>query len=168
MKLEFIQAGRIVNAHGVRGDLKLLPQDVDTSILLSCSTLYINGKAYKPTSLREHKGCILIKLPEINDMDSALDMKGSLVTLRRQDLKLPEGFAFDEELLGLRAIDAASGEEKGTVQEVLTYPAHKIYAVRGGGDEYLVPAVPAFIQHIDLEAGTISIHVWEGLGTNEN
>ena len=43
-----------------------------------------------------------------------------------------------------------------------------IYAVRGGKDEYLIPAVPAFVQAIDIKANTIDIHVWEGLGSHEN
>ena len=54
----------------------------------------------------------------------------------------------------------------GTVEEVLTYPAHKIYVVRGGKDEYLVPAVPAFIAGIDMEGGCVDIHMMEGLGTH--
>ena len=54
------------------------------------------------------------------------------------------------------------------MEEVLDYPAHKVYAIRGGKDEYLVPAVPAFIQNIDIEAGTMDIHVWEGMGSHEN
>ena len=53
-------------------------------------------------------------------------------------------------------------------EEVLQYPAHKIYAVRGGRDEYLVPAVPAFISAVNLEEGTMDIHVLEGLGSHEN
>ena len=66
------------------------------------------------------------------------------------------------------ARDAATGEELGKVEEVLDYPAHKVYAIRGGKDEYLVPAVPAFVSAIDLKAGTMDIHVWEGMGSHEN
>ena len=44
----------------------------------------------------------------------------------------------------------------------------KVYAIRGGKDEYLVPAVPAFVKAIDINANTIDIHVWEGLGSHEN
>ena len=75
---------------------------------------------------------------------------------------------FDQELIGLAARDAATGEALGTVEEVLDYPAHKVYAVRGGKDEYLIPAVPAFIKEINLTAGTMDIHVWEGMGSHED
>ena len=70
--------------------------------------------------------------------------------------------------MGLTARDAETGEELGRVEEVLTYPAHKIYAVRGGKDEYLIPAVPVFIAGIDLAGGTMDVHMMEGLGSHEN
>ena len=56
----------------------------------------------------------------------------------------------------------------GTVEEILHYPAHKLCAVRGGRDEYLVPFVPAFIAGVDLAGGTIDIHMMEGLGSHED
>ena len=168
MQLEFITAGQIVNTHGIRGEIKLLPQGVDLDVLAECRTLYIGGKACPPTARREHKGCLLLKLEGVDDMNAALAFKEKKVTIRRADVSLPEGEYFDEELVGLTARDAETGEELGKVDEVLTYPAHKIYAVRGGKDEYLVPAVPAFIAGIDVPGGTLDVHMMEGLGTHEN
>ena len=104
----------------------------------------------------------------VDDMDAALALKGKTVSIRRSDVKLPEGSFFDEELVGLAARDAETGEDLGKIEEVLSYPAHKVYVLRGGRDEFLVPAVPAFIAGIDLAAGTVDIHMMEGLGTHEN
>ena len=111
---------------------------------------------------------MLLKLPGVEDMDGALALKGKAVSIRRLDVSLPEGVYFDEELVGLTARDAATGETLGQVEEVLSYPAHKVYVVRGGKDEYLIPAVPAFIAAVDVPAGTMDIHVWEGMGSHEN
>ncbi len=163
MELEFIAAGQIVNTHGVRGEVKLLPQGVEAETLLLCGTLYIAGKPVVPAARRVHKGCLLLKLPGVDDMDTALSLKGKAVAIRRSDVTLPEGVYFDEELVGLTARDAATGETLGRVDEVL-----KVYAVRGGKDEYLIPAVPAFVAAIDLPGGTMDIHVWEGMGSHEN
>ena len=168
MELEFISAGQIVNAHGIRGEVKILPQGVDAELLAKCKKIYIDGQPAAPTARRVHKGCLLVKLPGVDDMDAALSLKNKRVTIRRADVKLPKGVYFDEELLGLTARNAATGEELGKVEEVLDYPAHKVYAIRGGRDEYLVPAVPAFISAIDIKAGTMDIHVWEGMGSHEN
>ena len=168
MELEFITAGQIVNAHGIRGEIKILPQGVDAEILHRVKSIYIDGQQCAVTASRVHKGCLLAKLPGVDDMDAALALKNKTVTIRRKDVKLPKGAFFDQELIGLVARNAETGEELGTVEEVMDYPAHKVYAVRGGKDEYLIPAVPAFVQAIDIKANTIDIHVWEGLGSHEN
>ena len=168
MELEFIYAGQIVNTHGVRGEVKLLPQGVEAQMIARCKTVYIDGQPIVPRTRRIHKGCVLLTLPGVEDMDAAITLKNKTVKLRRKDLKLPADFWFDEELVGVTAYDAATGEVLGKVEEVMNYPAHKVYAVRGGKDEYLVPAVPAFIKSVDVAADRMEIHVWEGLGSHEN
>ena len=115
-----------------------------------------------------NKGCLLMKLEGVEDMDAALALKGQPVSVRRSDVTLPEGVYFDQELVGLTARNAETGEALGTVEEVLSYPAHKVYAVRGGKDEYLIPAVPAFVKDINLTDGIMEIHVWEGMGSHED
>jgi 16S rRNA processing protein RimM len=101
-------------------------------------------------------------------MDAALALKGKVVSIRREDARLPEGEYFDEELVGLTVLDDASGEELGRVDRVLTYPAHKIYQVKGA-HEYLIPAVPGvFIASVDPDAGVMRVHLMKGLATDEN
>ena len=67
-----------------------------------------------------------------------------------------------EELCGDRVECAESGEWLGVIGEVMAYPGHDVYLVRGE-KEFMVPAVPAFIAEIDLPRDTMKIHVWEGL-----
>ena len=168
MELEFISVGTIVNAHGIRGEVKLLPQGTEPEIIARCPTLYIGKTPYSPTARRVHKGCLLVKLEGVDDMDAALALKNREVSIRRADVRLPRGVYFDQELLGLTARNADTGEELGRVEEVMDYPAHKVYAIRGGKDEYLVPAVPAFVKEINLIEGTMDIIVWEGMGSQED
>ena len=164
MKQEYIEIGKIVNTHGVRGEMKLDPWDVEAELLKRVKTLYIDGKAYKPSSARVHKNCLLLTFPEVADLDAALAFKGKMVSIRRRDVQLPDGQYFTAELMGLTALNAETGETLGTVRDVVPYPAHDVYVIdRAGGKEILVPAVPAFIQEIDMDAGTMKIHVWEGL-----
>lgn len=168
MELPFITAGQIVNTHGIRGEVKLLPRGVDAEELTGCKVLYIDGRPYACAASRVHKGCLLAKLEGVDDMDAALALKGREVKVRREDVPLPPGEYFDEELIGLTARDGSTGEELGKLEEVLAYPAHKIYVVRGGRDEFLIPAGPAFIAGIDMAAGTVDVHMLEGLGTHES
>lgn len=136
MELPLITAGQIVNTHGIRGEVKLLPQGLSPEELTGCTLLYIGGRPYTCTASRIHKGCLLAKLEGVGDMDAALALKGCQVKVRREDVPLPPGEYFDEELVGLAARDAETGEALGKLEEVLSYPAHKIYVVRAGGTNF--------------------------------
>jgi len=85
-----------------------------------------------------------------------------VVSIRRADLNLPDDFYFPAELIGLAVFDVETGEELGKLKDVIAYPGHDVYVVKGE-KEFMVPAVPAFIAGIDLEKNEMHIHVWEGL-----
>ena len=168
MRPEFIPVGQIVNAHGIRGEVKLNPAGFDPAFLAAFDTLYIGGKETKVKSARVHKSTVLLVLPGVEDMDAALALKGKPVSIRRTDAHLPEGEYFDVELEGCTVVDDATGEALGTLRRVLHYPAHKVYEVKGER-EYLIPAVPeVFIASVDIDAGVVRVHMMKGLASDEN
>ena len=168
MRVEYIPVGQIVNAHGIKGEVKLNPMGFDPEFLVDFDVLYIGGKRTEVKSARVHKSVVLLTLPGITDMDAALALKGKDVTIRRDDVEVPEGYYFDEEIEGLTVIDCATEEVIGKVRRVLSYPAHKIYEVKGER-EYLIPAVPeVFIESVDLDAETMRVHMMKGLASDEN
>ena len=168
MRPEYIPVGQIVNAHGIRGEVKLNPMGFDPEFIAEFDTLYIGGKKVEVKHSRVHKSVVLLTLPGVEDMDAALALKGKNVSIRRDEVEVPEGYYFDEEIEGLTVVDCATGESIGKVDKVLTYPAHKIYQVKGAR-EYLIPAVPGvFIESVDLESDTVRVHMMKGLATDEN
>ena len=168
MRPEFIPVGQIVNAHGIRGEVKLNPAGFDPAFLAAFDTLYIGGKETKVKSARVHKSTVLLVLPGVEDMDAALALKGKPVFIRRTDAHLPEGEYFDAELEGLTVLDDENGEELGRLTRVLNYPAHKVYEVRGKR-EYLIPAGrEVVIRGVDMETGTMRVRNMKGLATDED
>ena len=168
MKLEMIKIGRIVNAHGIRGEVRVQPRDGDPYFLTKFKTFYIDGKPVTPTANHVHKSLVLMKFPGVDDMNAALTWKDKVLYIRREDAHLPEGEYFDDELLGVEVYDEATGALLGEIKQVETYPASKVYTVKGE-KEYLVPAVKdAFIRSVDLDRNRMEIHLWEGLATDEH
>ena len=169
MRPEYIVVGTVVNAHGIRGEVKVNPHGFDPEFVASFKTLYIGGKPVTVKAARVHKSTVLLTLPGVETMDDALALKGKEIAIRRADAKLPEGEYFDEELVGCTVVDDATGEELGKLDRVLLYPAHKVYQVRGGAHEYLIPAVPdVFIVSADPDAEVIRVRMMKGLATDEN
>ena len=162
MKLDYILVGRIVNAHGIKGEVRVQPRDGDPHFLTRFRTFYMDGRPVSPTASHVHKSFLLMKLPGVEDMNAALDLRGRDLYIRREDAALPDGEWFDDELLGLTVVDEA-GTPLGELVAVENYPAHKVYTVRGNR-EYLIPAVKdAFILDIDMDAGRMTVRVWEGM-----
>ena len=168
MKLETINVGRIVNAHGIKGEVRVQPRDGDPYFLTEFKTFYIDGKPVTPTSNHVHKSLVLMKFPGVDDMNAALTWKDKVLYIRREDAHLPEGEYFDDELLGVEVYDEATGALLGEIKQVETYPASKVYTAKGE-KEYLVPAVKdAVIRSVDLDRNRMEIHLWEGLATDEH
>ena len=90
-------------------------------------------------------------------------LKGKVLSIDRTGVELPEGCHFLADLIGLTVLDADTGAELGTIQDILTPPSHEVYVVRGGGKEYLIPAVDAFVKEINVDAGHIRVTLIEGM-----
>ena len=163
MKNRFLEAGQIVNTHGVQGEVKIVPWCDSPEFLCSFDTLYIDGAPVTVRASRPHKGNVLARLEGVEDVNAAMRLKNKVVSIDRTGVVLPEGRHFLADLIGLRVIDDDTGEELGILEEVLTPPAHEVYVVRGGGKEYLIPAVDAFLRGTDVDAGWVRVHRIEGM-----
>ena len=166
MKKQFLETGQIVNTHGIRGEVKIMPWADSPDFLCQFHTLYLDGKPLRVLSARPDKTMVLAYFEGVDTVEKAMRLKGKVLSVDRSQVKLPAGRYFLADLMGLKVLDAATGEELGTVQDILTPPAHNVYVVRGGGKEYMIPAVPAFVAETDVEAGHIKVNLIEGLESN--
>ncbi len=164
MKDRFLETGEIVNTHGVRGEVKIMPWADSPEFLCQFKTLYIDGQPVKVLSARVHKNMVLAALEGVGTVERAMKLKGKVVSIDREDASLPDGSFFLADLMGLAVLDAATGKELGTIEDVLTPPAHNVYVVQGEGGEYLIPAVPEFIVETNLDEGYLKVNLIEGMG----
>ena len=162
MKQQYLQTGKIVSTHGVRGEVKLLPWADSPEFLLQFDTLWIGGRAYRVESSRVQKTCVLLKLEGIDTVEAASALRDKIVSIARADAKLPEGSLFIADLLGLPVYD---GETLlGTLAEVMPTPANDVYVVKSeDGQEHLIPSVPDFVLERNLDEGYIRVRLIEGM-----
>ena len=165
MKHPFLEAGQIVNTHGIQGEVKIVPWCDTPEFLCQFDTFYLDGQPIRVRSMRVHKGNVLAMLEGVDSVNAAMALKGKTLSIDRSGVVLPEGRHFIADLLGLEVIDAATGEKLGTVADVLTPPAHEVYVVRGE-HEYMIPAVDEFLAETNVEAGYIKVRLIEGMRTD--
>ena len=162
-KAAFIDAGRIINTHGVHGYIKTEVWLDSPEVMMRCSRFFLAGKELRLLSAYPHKGFLIMHLEGVEDMNAAMALKGRILQIAREDARLPEGAYFLQDLIGAVVLEE-NGREVGVLEEILERPASDIYVVRGrDGSEHLIPAVPAFIRSVDAEEPRITVRLIEGM-----
>jgi 16S rRNA processing protein RimM len=157
-----IPLGKIVNTHGVRGEVKLLPATDTPDFVLRFRRVFAGAREYSVLGARVHGGAVLLRLEGVDDFETATALRGLELSAPETDAGLEPGVYFVRDIIGLRAVDDDTGEALGVVADRFELPPHGVYVV-AGAREILIPAVPEFVRKIDVEAGEVRFHIIEGL-----
>ena len=134
MRKEFLEAGKVVGTHGVRGELRVEPWCDSAEFLTQFKTLYWEKGSVpvKVLGARVHKSLVLLRLEGVESATQGDMLRGKILYLARKDAKLPEGRYFIQDLIGMQIQDAASGQVYGQLQEVFQTGANDVYRIVGG------------------------------------
>jgi len=161
-KKALIEAGRIINTHGIQGEVKIEVWLDSPQFFKSFKRLVLDsGEELKVLGAKTHKGFVIARIEGVDDVNAAMRLKGRNVFVRREDAALPKGAFFLQDIIGAEVVDE-QGAEIGILTEVMETPASNIYVVKGDS-EHLIPAVPEFILKTDADAGIITVHLIEGM-----
>lgn len=165
---DLLQVGIITSTHGVRGEVKVYPTTDDPrrfrrlkEVVLDTGkekmNLGIEGvKFFKQFVILKFKG-----LDNINDIEKY--RQKSLYVTRKNAVRLQRDEYFIADLIGLKVQDE-DGKELGTVKDVIETGANDVYEVEmADGKSLLLPAIKQCILNVDVENGTMQVHVLEGL-----
>lgn len=162
--MELIQTGKIVNTHGIHGELKVISWASNPEDLLGIKIFYIDEKPYEVEKARIHKGSVLLKLCEITNMDDAVALKNRILYANKEDFELEDTEFFIEDLIGIRVEDADTAQDYGRIKDVLQTGANDVYEiVDAEGKTRLVPAIRDCVVSTDLKTKTMKIRPLPGL-----
>ncbi len=155
-KEQYLECGKIINTHGVRGACKIESWCDSPEVLCELKRLYYKKKEeyieLTVTKASVHKGCALVYFWGIDDIESAQLLKNRVVYADREDIELPDDRVFIADIIGLPVFEEGSGRKLGVMVDVIENPSSDLFCVKkADGKEELVPAVDAFIGHIDDE-----------------
>ena len=165
-KSKYLECGKIINTHGVRGGLKLESWCDTPDDLASLKKVFLkNGAEYvchKVKRASVFKQFVLFELEGISDIDAANALRGRIVFADRDDIDIDEDAYFIADIIGLPVIDIASGEKIGELCDVINLGASDLYEIKTANGKKLIPAVDEFIKEVDTERG-IFVSLIEGL-----
>ena len=162
-----VSLGKIVNTHGIRGELRVLPFNPATEALRPGIDVGLRragtSQPARVRSVRPNKNLLLVGLDGIDSMTAAEAIVGCEIEVPEDSLPAPdEGEVYHFQLLGLEVV-TLTGERVGVVEEIFSTGANDVCVVRDGGREHLIPFVDAIIRKVDLEARQIVIDAMPGL-----
>ncbi len=166
----YLVVGQIIGVHGLNGELKVELYTDYTERFATGSRLFL-GEALEPVtveSMRPHKSNLLVRLAEVEDRDAAESVRGLWLYVTEGDAAvLEEGAYWIHDILGLRVV-TADGLEIGVIDDVFATGANDVYVVRPSGTvnqgrDVLLPAIADVVDHVDLAAGVMVIHLLDGL-----
>lgn len=165
MKKEYLEAGKIVNIHGIRGEVKIMPYCDSPELLCEFDRLFL-GKSLKEIYIqrsRVQKNMVICKIEGIDSPEQAEKLRNQMLYMHRDDLELDENTYFIQDLIGITVKDADTGEIYGTIDDVLQTGANDVYSIKNGDKNYLVPAIADVVVDTDIDSGIMTIRVLEGL-----
>lgn len=181
----FISIGKIVNTHGIRGEVRVVVFSDDPCRFESEERVWavsplLAEKSREKADRRQltietvcyHKGLTMLTFEEVPDLTAAEKLKGWFLQVEEEDLPpLPEGRFYIYQLIGLEVWEG--DRYYGKIKEVMQPGSNDVYVV--GAPEapsaaeekpvadLLVPALKTVIKRVDLAAGRLEVELPPGL-----
>ena len=165
MEDNYIYIGKIVNTHGIKGEIRILSDfEYKNKVFVKGMKIYIGRKKEEETivTYRHHKNFEMITMEGYNDINQVLRYKGLYVYIKKEDLKLDKDEFLDSDLIGLKVI--VDDKEQGIIEQIRTTGGtNKILEINANNKKILIPYQKEFVSSIDLSNQKIFLTPIKGM-----
>jgi 16S rRNA processing protein RimM len=165
---EYLQVGKIVNTHGIRGEVKVIPLTDDPRRYDELKEVFVGTDNEKDIfyieNVKYFKNTVIIKFKESIDMNYAEKLKEMFIYVDRKNaVKLPEGRYFIFDLIGMEVFEL-DGNRLGILKDVLQTGSNDVYVVKNDENkEILIPALKSVIKEVSIGDKIMKVVLPEGL-----
>lgn len=167
---EFYEIGKLVNTHGLRGEVKIIPNtDFIEERFAKKAKMFIKfeGQMIAATvkTTKPVKNFLLVTFNEFDDINQVEQYKGSTLYVTDEQLHdLTENSYYYHEIIGLKVVDEEAKRVYGTISEILSPGANDVWVVdEGNGKTFMVPFIKDVVKKIDLDNQLVEVELMEGL-----
>ena len=155
--MKFIYIGKIVNTHGIKGELRILSDFKYKDKIFKKDFKFYIGKEKEEliiNTYRHHKIFDMVTFNGFSNINEVLKYKGKNVYINNDDLDL-DGEIYIDNLIGYKVV--VGDNDIGVVTDVMHMKANDILKV----NDILIPYVKDFI--IKIEDNTVYVKDVRGL-----
>jgi len=164
-----ISIGKILNFHGIKGEVKLGYTKGKEEQLQNLKVVYAKKEneniELTIDAIRFHKGFAIVKFKEVNSINEVMELKGSILYTGKEVVsgELKEDEYLTSDLKGLEVFDT-DGVKLGFVTGVSENGATDLLSVRiRDNSTHLVPFVKELVPLVDIENKKIVVKNIDGL-----
>jgi len=169
---ELVIVGKIVNTHGLKGEVKILPHsDFLYERFNEGNRLYILHQnqtiEVKVKSFRMHKNLPLVVFDGYDNINLIEKYKQCDILGEKNTEYLDEGEYYYSDIIGCRVIDKQRGCI-GEITSIIETLAHDLLVVKTAKGEIKIPYVDAFILEVNMEEKIFYVQLIKGMYDDED
>lgn len=158
----FLEAGRLNSPRGIKGEIRFDCWCDSIEFLSGVKYLYLDREGKRPLEVKAFRETVsTVIFVGYEDRNLAASLNGRTVYFDREDISLPEGVFYNDDLIGVSVIDEATNAVIGKLKRIEEVVASDIYYVEGE-KKYVIPAVDEFIVRANPETGIV-VRLIDGL-----
>jgi 16S rRNA processing protein RimM len=154
-QVDLVTIGKIERHFGVRGEFKVrslsdVPGRLDG--LKQVQVLAPSGQTIEKTvtHVRRAGSTYIMGLAGVTTPEEAVMLRGGLIQVPRISASsLAADVYFECDLVGM-TVEDERGVEVGLLEAILEIPDNRLFVVRKGTEEVLIPAAKSFVTSVDL------------------
>ena len=162
---EYIYLGKIVNTHGIKGELRIISNfKYKEKAFLQNRRIYIGDEHIEEVinTYRHHKIFDMVTLRGYTNINEVLKYLNKNVYIKRNDLNLTKGEYLDKDLINLSVL--FNSKMIGRVLALRDEGSgNKVLEIIANDKNVLVPFHKDFVKNIDFDNNTIELDLIEGM-----
>ena len=168
----FLPVGKIVGAHGVKGNLKVHSYAESVSAFKPGSSILVIlaeriERHFAIKWVKPHGKSILLSFKGIENRNTAKTLIGAELFIERMALpELEEGVYYWVDIIGL-SVFTTDNQYIGRVESIMPTGSNDVYIVKDrtkdDSTEILIPAIESVVLEIDFKNKTMRVELPEGL-----
>ncbi len=173
MSEQLLTVGKLVNTHGIKGEIKVLPiTDFPEERFAKGKRLFLIPGDGTPSfwitveSARFHKNMYVLKLEGFTNINQVEKYKGSMLKVSQADLvELPDNEYYYHEIIGCSVFtDENEDKPLGIITEIISPGANDVWVVKpASGPDILIPVIDDVVLDVDVSNKKVKVYLMEGL-----
>lgn len=165
--MDFLEVGKIINTHGLRGEVKIVTWTDSPEVFEELKFCIAKMRGVETRldikNIKYQKNNIIVAFSQLTSIEEAEKLKNATLLVPREELgELPEGVYYIADLIGCEVFD--KNGKIGDLVDVFGTGSNDVYDIkREGKKNLLVPIIDGVLQSVDIENKKIIIEIPKGL-----